>query len=88
MECKVDGCLPFLDVLISRKADGYFSHEMYPKKTHTEQYIHANSHHFPAQKIGVLNTLATCALRISDDDHFSKEKSHLLKVFVHNGYSG
>lgn len=31
--------------------------------------------------------LATRALRIYDEDHFSKEKSHLLNVFVQNGYS-
>jgi len=38
-------------------------------------------------KLGVLCTLATRAMRVSDVDHFSKEKSHLLKVFVNNGYS-
>lgn len=83
----MDGCLPFLDVLISRKVDGSFSHQVYRKKTHTEQYLHASSHHFLAQKIGVLSTLATRALWISDEDRLSKEKSHLLDVFVQNGYS-
>ena len=60
---------------------------MFRKKTHTEQYLHASSHHFPAQKLRVLNTLATHALRISDEKSFDKEKSHLLNVFVENGYS-
>ena len=44
-------------------------------------------HHFLAQKMVVLNTLATWALRISDKRSFEKEKSHLLDVFVENGYS-
>ena len=37
--------------------------------------------------MGVLNTLAMRALRISDKESFEKEKSHLLDVFVENGYS-
>ena len=54
---------------------------------HTEQYLHSDSHHFPAQKLGVLNTLATRALRISDDDDLDEEKAHILRVFGENGYS-
>ena len=87
MEYEVDGSLPFLDVLISRKDDGTFSHQVFRKKTHTEQYLHASSHHFHAQKLGVLNTLATRALRISDQSHIEGEKSHMLSVFCKNGYS-
>jgi len=37
--------------------------------------------------LGVLNTLTTRALRISDDKSFEEDKSHLLNVFVENGYS-
>lgn len=87
MEKEIDGCLPFLDILISKNSDGSLSHRVFWKKTHTEQYFHASSHHFRAQKLGVLNTLATRALRISDKKSFKKEKSHLLNVFVENGYS-
>lgn len=57
---------------------------MFRKKTHTEQYLHATSHHFPVQKIVVLNTLATRALRVSDENHMEDEKSHLLEVFEKN----
>ena len=87
MEKEVNGFLPFLDILISKKKDGYLSHSVFRKKMHTEQYLHADLHHFPAQKTGVLNTLATRALRISDSESFDKERSHLLDVFVENGYS-
>ena len=87
MEYEVDGSLPFLDVLISRKDDGTFSHQVFWKKTHTEQYLHASLRHFPAQKLGVLKTLAMRALRISDESHLEGEKSHLLSVFCKNGYS-
>jgi len=87
MEQEIDGCLPFLNVLISKNDDGSFSHEVFQKKTHIEKYLHANSHHFPAQKLGVLNTLATRVMRISNKKNFDKEKAHLLNVFVNNGYS-
>lgn len=48
MEIEVDGSLPFLNVLISKKEYGSFSHQVFRKKTHTEQYLHTNSHHFLA----------------------------------------
>ena len=35
MEKEVNGCLPFLDILISRSKDGYLSHSMFWKKMHT-----------------------------------------------------
>ena len=63
------------------------SHQVFCKKSHLEQYLHANSHHFPAQKLGVLNTLATRDLRVSHDKHLNEEKAHLLNVFINNGYS-
>lgn len=86
MEFEVNGSF-FLDVLISKKDDGFFSHQVFRKKTHTKQYLHAKSHHYPAQKLGVLNTLATRALRVSDENHLVDEKTHLLSVFKKNGYN-
>ena len=54
--------------------------------THTERYLHANSHHFPPQKLGIITTLATRAHRISDIDHIDQELEHLHQVFRMNGY--
>ena len=79
--------LPFLDTLVIRKQDGGIAHKVYRKKTHTEQYLHALSHHHPNQKLGVLNTLFTRALRISDNDHLESEQEHLRNVFMSNGYN-
>ena len=88
MEIEEKNKLPFLDVLISRKEYGYVSHQVYKKKTHTDRYLqYADSHHFPPQKIGVINTLVTKALRISDKEHIKEEIDHLEKVFGDNGYS-
>jgi len=87
MEQEFDGCLPFLDVLILKNDDSSFSHQVFRKKNHTEQYLNVSFHHFPTQNLGVLNTLATRALRISDGKNLEKEKAHLFNVFVDNDYS-
>ena len=47
MEMEENNSLPFLDTLIIRKQDGGISHKVHRNKTHTEQYLHALSHHNP-----------------------------------------
>ena len=37
--------------------------------------------------MGVLNTLFTRSLRVSDKDHIDSKKEHLHNVFLGNGYS-
>ena len=86
MEIQENNKLPFLNVLITKKADGSLSHQVYRNKTHTDRYLHAISHHHPSQKIGILNTLATRAVRISDTEHLKRELSHLSRVLQENGY--
>jgi hypothetical protein len=36
--------------------------------------------------MGVLNTLATQTIRISDEEHLDRENDHLTKVFKSIGY--
>jgi hypothetical protein len=48
MEQEEEGHLPFLDTDIYRKTDGSLSHRVYRKPTHTNLYLHQNSHHYPA----------------------------------------
>ena len=52
MEKEKDGTLPFLDVLVIKKEDGSLGHTVYRKNTHTNRYLHAESHHHPAVKNG------------------------------------
>lgn len=87
MESKFNGSMPFLDVLISKKDDNSFSHQVFRKKSHIEQYLHVSSHHYLSQKMRVLNMLATRVLRVSDEICLDNEKTHILKVFENNGYS-
>ena len=88
MEIEDNKSLPFLDVLVSRNKDRSISHQMFRKKTHTDRYLHANSHHFPPQKVGVINTLVTRSLRISDKEHIKEEIDHLEFFFDENRYNG
>ena len=73
-----NGIIPFLDVKITKRPDGMLSHQVYRKLTHTEQYLHVVSHHHPTQKLGVIKTLATKALKISDKQHLDQEREHLI----------
>ena len=69
--------LPFLDVLISKNEDRTISHQVYRKKTHTDRYLHAKSHHYPPQKTSVINTMVVRAKRISNKAHLKQEIDHL-----------
>jgi hypothetical protein len=86
MELEDNNSIPFLDVLMTRKQDGTLGHKVFRKKTHTDNYLHAESHHHPSQKMGVLNTMAIRAARISDKEHLKEEIDHLTKVFKNIGY--
>jgi hypothetical protein len=87
MEMESDGRLPFLDVLVQRKADGQLGHSVYRKPTHTDLYLHAESHHHPSQGAAVLTTLFHRAATISDAEHLGPELKHLKTTFRQNGYS-
>lgn len=82
-----NGSIPFLDVRITKRPDATLSHQVYRKPTHTEQYLHVDSHHHLAQKLGVIKTLATRDLKISDKGHLDQERKHLIQVFKNNGYN-
>jgi len=64
-----NGKLLFLDVLICKKADGTLGHQVYRKPTHTDRYLHAESHHHLAQKQSAINSLVHRAFTISDKEH-------------------
>ena len=86
MEVEEKNNISFLDVLTIRNRDGSMAHQVSRKPTHTNRYLHANSHHFPSQKLGVINTLITQALRISDKELVEQEIKHLAETFILNGY--
>lgn len=42
----------FLDILIIRNEDGSLGNKVFIKKTHSNNYLHADSHHHATQKWG------------------------------------
>jgi hypothetical protein len=73
-------------VLVKKKSDGKLGHAVYRKKTHTDRYLNAASHHHPLQKTSLVDTLVHRAYEISDADSLPTEKKHLLKALQQNGY--
>jgi hypothetical protein len=49
--------LPFFEIDVYRKTYGSLAHKVYRKPTHTNLYLHENSHHHPAHKQPVLPSL-------------------------------
>ncbi|XP_011862457.1 PREDICTED: uncharacterized protein LOC105559054 [Vollenhovia emeryi] len=87
METEQNSQIPFLDVLVRRNEDGTLSHNVYRKPTHTDRYLHANSHHHPAQKNSVISSLVHRALSISKPAALNGELNHLHRTLTRNGYS-
>jgi hypothetical protein len=83
---KEEGHLPFLDIDIYRKMDGSLGHKVYWKSTHTNIYLHQNSHHHPANKQSVLASLIHRANALCDQDSLPQELEYLT-IFKDNGYS-
>ena len=87
METQDNNPLPFFDVLITRKNDVSLTQQVYLKRTHTDKYLHASSHHVPSQKLGILKAPATRVVQIVDNDHLDKELNFLWNVLENNGYN-
>lgn len=87
MEVEENNCIPFLDILLIRNKDGSIWQKVFKKKAHIDKYLHADSHHHPAQKMGVLQTLFTRACRITYEIHTKEEITYLRKTFTSLGYN-
>jgi len=87
MDTEENGKLPFLDVLVTKKADSTLGHQVYRKPTHTDRYLHAESHHHPAQKQSAINSLIHRAFAISDKEHLQTELNHLKQALQKNGHN-
>ena len=51
------GCLPFLETLTSQGTDCILITMIYRKPTHTDQYLHWDSHHSITNKYSIYNSL-------------------------------
>ena len=76
-----DGCISFLDILIIPEKDGKLNTTVYRKPTHTDLYLHWDSHHTIPSKYSVVSTLYHRANTIcSTPQHLQKEEKHLSQA--------
>ena len=87
VEQEEDGTLPFLDTLLRRRRDGSLDVSVYRKPTHTDWYLHFESHHPTHVKRGVVRCLHDRARGVvSTQDNLQKEVDHLARVLKQNSY--
>ena len=76
-EAREDGSIPFLDMLITPDEGGRLNTTVYRKPTHTDQYLHWDSHHAITSKYSVIGTLYHRARTIcSKPGQLQKEEKH------------
>ncbi|XP_062714059.1 uncharacterized protein LOC134290861 [Aedes albopictus] len=87
VEREVEGSLPFLDLLITRKEDDTLKFGIYRKPTSTDRYITSDSNHFGAQKQAAFHSMAHRLYNIPmERDEFEEEKSRVYTAAEVNGY--
>ena len=86
MEQEKNNTISFLDVQVTRKADGTLAHTVHRKPTHTDRYLHSSSFHHPRFKSAVLNTLVRRAFSTCDQHSLKQELHHIKTSLQLNGY--
>lgn len=87
VEKEVDGKLPFLDLMITRKEDDTLKFGIYRKPTSTDRYITSDSNHFGAQKQAAFHSMAHRLYNVPmEEGEFSEEKTRIFKAAEVNGY--
>ena len=75
-----DGSIAFLDMLITPDVNGRLNTSVYRKETHTDQYLHWDSHHAITSKYSVVGTLFHRARTVSSTPvQLQKEEKHLYQ---------
>ena len=76
-----DGSIPFLDMLVIPDGEGRLKTTVYRKPTHTNQYLHWDSHHAIPSKYSMIGTLFHRAKTIcAGPKHLQDEEEHLYKT--------
>jgi hypothetical protein len=87
MEPERDGHLPFLDIDIYHKPDGFLGHKVYRKPNYTNLYLNSNSQHPPSNKPAIFFTLVHMARCLCHRESLHNEVEFLRTTFRQNGYS-
>lgn len=87
MEKENNGMLPFLDVLVKKGSDHYFSTSVYRKPTCTNRYMQFDSHNPMVHKKAVVRTLVDRAERLcSSKNIYANEMNSIKTTLAQNGY--
>ena len=79
-EADEDGSIAFLDMLITPDESGRLNTSVYRKATHTDQYLHWDSHHAITSKYSVVGALFHRARTIcSKPVQLQREEKHLYQ---------
>ena len=79
---KEDGSISFLDILIIPEENGKLNTTVYRKPTHTDMYLHWDSHHNIPSKYSVIGTLYHRANTIcSTTQYLRDEEKHLNQAW-------
>ena len=83
----MEGNIPFLDALVTRKNDGSMKVQVYCKKTHTDQYLNFGSHHPIQHKLSIIRTLYDwCDNIVTDPEDAKAEVEHVNSALEKCGY--
>ena len=74
------GSLPFPDTLILQASNGTLITTVYRKPTHTDQYLHWDSHHNISNKYSVYNTLSHRAQYICCNQQFLEQDNQHIHM--------
>ena len=75
--------MPFLDALVTPEHNETLATCIYRRPTHTEQYLHWNSHYHIGAKYSVINTLTYKAKAVSSTPELlSTAKQHIREVLT------
>jgi len=87
MEREVENCLPFLDVLVTKLADGSLQTKVHRKPTQTDRYLNFNSHHPLQHKRSVVKTLlARAASHVTTEADRELEIQRVCESLAKNDY--
>ncbi|CAI2738933.1 unnamed protein product [Dicrocoelium dendriticum] len=85
-EKELNDQLPFLDVLLTRRADGSIQRQVYRKKTWSGQYTNFHSFVPLRYKRNLIRCLTTRAHRICSEDKLDNELTLIQNLLRENGY--
>ncbi|CAD6234229.1 GSCOCG00012374001-RA-CDS, partial [Cotesia congregata] len=86
MEVEVNGCLPFLDVMVVRSMDGCLQTNWYTKPTSSGRLINFMSNHPISQKASVALGLLHRAINLSHDSFYEENIKLVKQMLKNNNY--